>query len=357
MENTQTAGTASSRTSLSPTELAAFCAQIAMILKSGIGISEGISIMLEDTKNPQGRIILTAVLGQVEAGRPLYQALEDTGSFPKYVVDMTEIGETTGRLDDVMDSLSAYYEREEAVARNIKNAVTYPLIMIGMMLLVIAVLLVKVMPIFNQVYRQLGSEMTGFSQGVLHLGAVVGQYAFVILGVLAVLVFGYILLRVTADGKRALARFRSGFFLTRKFYADIASGRFASAMAMALSSGLDVDQALDMVYRLVDNEYFQGKLDACRDYMKQGLTFSDALVKAEVFSGVYARMVTVGFKTGSVDVVMAKLAQRYEQEVDNRMNSVISILEPTLVAVLSIIVGLVLLSVMLPLMGIMSSIG
>lgn len=341
---------------LSLGEISAFCAQIAMIMKSGIPMAEGISIMCEDMKNSEGKAILESIREQVETGEPLYVALGATGKFPKYVVDMTEIGETTGRLDEVMDSLYTYYEREEAIAKSIRNAVTYPLIMVVMMVLVVTVLIVKVLPIFNQVFVQLGSEMTGFSRTVMNLGQLIGRYSFVLIGVVVVLAV-WLIMRKTEGGRKTLQKWNASFFATKKLNAKIASGRFASAMSLMLASGLDTDQSLDMVYKLVDNDYIKEKIAACKQHITDGANFSDALVRADIFTGVYARMVSVGFKTGSVDTVMAKLAERYEEEVDTDIGNIIAVLEPTLVAILSIVVGMILLSVMLPLMGIMSSIG
>lgn len=343
--------------SLSSSELSTFCAQIAMIMKSGISVSEGISIMCEDTKDASGKDFLGQLHKQVEAGSPLFVALEATGKVPKYMVDMVQIGEATGKLDDVTDSLCTYYEREEAIAKNIKSAVTYPLVMIVMMVFVIAVLVVKVMPIFNDVFVQLGSEMTGFSLTVMNLGVVLGRYSYIFIGVAAVLIGAYFIMRSTGAGRDMLQRWKAGFFATKKLNAKIASGRFASAMALMLSSGLDTDQALDMVYKLVDNEYIRAKITLCKNHIDGGASFSDSLVKSDIFTSIYARMVTVGFKTGSVDTVMQKIAERYEEEIDTQIGNIISVIEPTLVAVLSIIVGMILLSVMLPLMGIMSSIG
>lgn len=342
---------------LSHNEIAAFCAQIAMILKAGIPISEGISIMQEDTESSGGKEILSEVNSHLEVGEPFHISLQSTGVFPKYVVDMTEIGETTGRLDEVMDSLYAYYEREDAISKSIRNAVTYPLIMLLMMVVVIGVLIVKVLPIFNQVFVQLGSEMTGFSRGVMNLGQVIGRYSFVLIGIVAVIVIVGLIMRATKGGRQLLQRFNAWFFVTKRLNSKIASGRFASAMSLMMASGLDTDQSLDMTHKLIENQYTRDKIELCQKYIREGSNFSDALVKAELFSGVYAQMVSVGFKTGSVDDVMKKLADRYEQEVDGDISNIIAILEPTLVAILSIVVGMILLSVMLPLMGIMSSIG
>jgi len=226
-----------------------------------------------------------------------------------------------------------------------------------MMLAVIIILIVQVMPIFNDVFQGLGAQMTGFPLAVMNFGQTLGNYGAVIVSVLAVLVVGFVVIRATASGRDALDRFKENFFVTRSLYAKIASGRFASAMSLMLASGMDTDKSLEMVHRLVRTPSVRSKIALCQEKLQNGIKFSDALAEVGMFSGVYARMVSVAFKTGSMDSIMEKLAVRYEEETNTQINNIISIVEPTLVAVLSVIVGVILLSVMLPLMGIMSAIG
>lgn len=342
---------------LLPNELSSFCAQMAMLLKSGTPIAEGIAILYEDNKDEASGVILGRVRDHVEMGEPLFLSLTEADCFPLYMINMVRIGEQSGKLDEVLDSLCAYYDWEESVSQSIRSAVTYPLIMIGMMMLVVVVLVVKVLPVFGDVFRQLGGELSGASQGVMQMGTVLGRYSIGLICLLVVLVLGYLVMRRTKKGARLLAIFQAKFFVTKKLSGAIASGRFASAMALMLSSGLQTDESLALVGDLVDHPILHDKITACQTVVTQGISFSDALVQTGIFTGVYARMVTVAFRTGSVDTVMKKLADSYEREIDNHIDNLISILEPTLVAVLSVIVGMILLSVMLPLLGIMSTIG
>ena len=129
-------------------ELSGFCSQMAMILHSGISPLEGITIMLEDSTSEQEKEILQKILDTLMETADFSLSLKETGLFPSYLVHMVQIGEETGTLDEVMSALGEHYEREDSIAKSIRNAVTYPMIMIGMMLMVILVLLVKVMPIF-----------------------------------------------------------------------------------------------------------------------------------------------------------------------------------------------------------------
>ncbi|MCL2618740.1 MAG: type II secretion system F family protein [Defluviitaleaceae bacterium] len=342
---------------LSSSEIAAFCAQMSMILRSGISISEGVGIMREDADNTAGRDILGVIHGEAELGMPLHMALAKTEKFPDYVIHMVEIGEATGKLENVMESLSVYYEREEAVSRIVRSALAYPLVMISMMMAVIIILIVQVMPIFNDVFQGLGAQMTGFPLAVMNFGQTLGNYSVGIVSALAVAVFGFAILRSTGSGREMLDKFKENFFLTRGLYSKIASGRFASAMSLMLASGMDTDKSLEMVHKLVGTPSVRSKIALCQEKLSQGTRFSDALAEVGMFSGVYARMVSVAFKTGSMDSIMEKLAVRYEEETNTQINNIISIVEPTLVAILSVIVGVILLSVMLPLMGIMSAIG
>jgi len=346
-----------SKRMLSNRELSSFCGQVALILKAGITPSDGMGILLSDSKDTEGKEIISDILKVCVSGESFCNAIKSTNVFPQYVINMVALGEESGNLDVVMESLSTYYEREENIADSIRSAISYPFVMIGMMLLVIVVLLTKVLPIFNQVFIQLGSEMRGASRTLMNIGNNMQKYSIVIIGVLVVFIILFFLATKTKKGKQITSNFLTRFFMTRNFYENIASGRFASGMALTLSSGLDTYQSLDMVAELVENKKMASKITHCKDLIQNGSNFAEAIAGSSIFSNLYAKMISVGFKTGSVDIVMKKIATNYEKETDNKIRSIISILEPTLVIILSFIVGLILLSVILPLMGIMSSIG
>lgn len=327
-------------------ELSFFCNQLAMILSSGISCLEGLLMMMEETENEEEKIILSDIVSFLNEGRNLHEALKETGLFPPYLLQMVKIGEETGKLDDVFASLSYHYQREDSIKNSVLHALTYPAIMTAMMILVILVLLLKVLPIFNQVFIQLGSEMTGFAGLLVSLGNHLSKYLVPVIAVLlliATLAFYF--------GRRYVHHIP---FL-KDVYEKIAACRFASGMALSLSSGLNPDTCLNLVYDLNEDTVFAKKLDICKESMTSGEDLSKALVSAKIFSGLYARMASIGSKSGTMDVVMQQIAESYQEEVDNRINQILAIIEPTLVVVLSLIVGVILLSVMFPLIGIMSA--
>lgn len=342
---------------LSNIELTTFCGQFALILRSGISSLEGLSIMLEDSPKGEGSELLSGMIRKMEETGSFYEAVSSAGVFPPYLCSMVEIGEQSGRLDDVMASLSEHYRREEELAQNIKSAVSYPLVMLGMMIVVIFVLVVKVLPVFNEVFQQLGTGLGGVSGTILSIGNSISRYALVFVLAAVILAVLCLYFTCTSNGRRQIRVFARSFFLTRGLMEKTACSRFASGMYLALSSGLDTEQSLEMVSRLVDHPAVQDKIQKIQHLILEGTSFADAAASTGLFSGIYARMISIGARTGSMDDVMKQISRQYDEEIDTRMTDLVAKLEPTLVAVLSVIVGLILLSVMLPLMGIMSNIG
>ena len=341
-------------TPLSAPEISAFSSQVAMILKAGISSMEGITLMLEDTGDPKERQLLTVIHDTLLETGSFYEGVKASGVFPAYYLEMVKIGEVSGKLDEVMHRLAVHYDREASISQSIRSALLYPCIMIFMMLLVILVILTKVMPVFQQVFRQLGSEMTGFSGAVLHFGNAIRRYSFVLTALLILFVAAVLYFTRTRNGRRRLNHFLTGFSWTRTYTDRLASCRFAGGMALTLSSGMSPEESMDYACMLTDNPRFLEKLERCRQKMAEGEPLSSALVQTDIFSGTCARMASIAARTGTLDEAMQEIADQYQEEVDQRLNSMIGAIEPTLVILLSVIVGMILLSVMLPLTGILA---
>ena len=337
--------------------LAIFCSQIGLILRSGINLYEGVASMAEDADDAQSRQLLEQIGGQLKDHVTLHLALKSTGIFPDYMVNMIDIGEKTGRLEDVMQSLALYYEREDRLKKRIKSAVLYPTVLVAMMAVVIVVLLSRVMPVFEKVFQDLGTSMSGVAVVLMNAGIAASKYSMIILGVLAVLVVALWLYSRTEAGGLAFSRFVARFPMTRRLSQKISSGRFASAFSLMLSSGYDTEEALAVIPSVVPNDYVRQKIAQISEKAASGVSMADAVGKAGIFTGLYSKMVSLGFKTGNNDEVMKKLSAIYEEESEDALSNIVSVLEPALVAVLAIVIGIILISVMLPMIGIMSAIG
>jgi type IV pilus assembly protein PilC len=339
---------------LSPEELSAFSAQMALTVKTGIPLSEAVMILGEDAETAAAKNLFKSILEGLEAGEPLAASLRRTGVFPDYMAQMVEIGEASGRLDQVLDSLSKYYAREDNIAKSIRSAVTYPAIMLAILVAIILILVIKVLPIFNSVFTSLGGELSSFAMVAMNVGSVISRYAVGIIVAVAVVAVVLIVMRATRSGRAAQKRMAHGMF--KKLSLDMATGKFASGISLMLASGLDIDRAIELTLPLMDNGVMHERVSKLKELVEQGKSFSESAVATRVFTGMEARLLLLGFKSGNIDTVMEKIAQDYEDKTDNRLDTLISIIEPTMVAVLCVIVGLILLSAMLPLLAVMSSI-
>ena len=327
-------------------ELSFFCEQLSMVLSSGISAFEGFTLMAEDSENEQERALFSEILSHLENGCSLYESLSNTGYFPAYLLQMVQIGEETGKVDEVFSSLALHYQREHSIRHSIRHALIYPLIMTAMMLLVVLILLTKVMPIFNQVFIQLGSEMTGLAGILVALGDRLSQSIFVVIAFFIVLVSMIYICR-----KRIVHYIP----YTKTLYEKIAACHFASGMALTLGSGLNTIHALELVSQLNEDKDFEAKLLRCKEFFENGEDLSKALLHSRIFTGLYARMASIGEKSGTLEQSMQKIADSYQEDSNQQINQLLSVIEPTLVITLSLIVGVILLSVMFPLIGIMAN--
>ncbi len=338
--------------------ISAFCMEMYLIIRAGISFSEGVGLLRDDEQDSNRRAVLDRLYQQLEIGEPLAAAMRSVEAFPAYVVEMVGIGQNTGHLERVFHALAGYYERMEQLQKSIRNAVTYPAVLLGMMMVVVLVLLVKVLPIFQEVFHQLGAELSPVAKVLMQIGQFLGQYGLVFLLLLvAILIIGAVLLRKDENKDKFI-----DWLLKATEHWEIsqliASSRLADALVMTLSSGMNIDDSLDMVAQLVPSVSTQEKITQCkRDMLLEDMPFAEASLKNGLFAPVYCRMLAVGFRAGSIDVVMEEVARRYAEQVDDKMETMLNRIEPTMVIVMSALVGLILLSVMLPLMSIMTAIG
>lgn len=334
-------------------ELSAFCQQISMILKSGIPLHEGLSLLKEDVADAGLRSVLTIVSDEVSSGKPLPDALDAASSFPNYMVNMIRIGSDAGKLDDVTASLADYYDREDMLRQNIKSSVVYPLTLTLMMLVVMMVFSIKVLPIFDQVFRGLGTTMSPAAQAIMNVGMAASKYSIALLILAALILVGVVFFFKSQRGSAWLTRFSS----TGKLSEKISMARFSSSMSLMLASGLDTEHSLQMTKSVIANQEVRGKVDRCLELIASGTPFVEAVGMVGLYPRMTLRMLSLGFQAGNLDTVMHAIADSAEEEIDATLMRRVALIEPVSVAFLSLIIGVILISVMLPLMSIMSSIG
>ena len=299
-------------------------------------------------------------MGQsLDRGLSLAEAMEEVGVFPEYVRTMVRIGQETGRLDQTMNRLADYYEENDRTFRQIRSAVAYPaMVLILMLLLVVGVLLVKVLPVFDRVYASLGTRLTGPAAGLLYVGTLLE-------GALPVLLAALLILAAVAGVLGLRPAFREKLVsFWRKKYGDrgvagkFNNARFVRALSMGLSSGMDLEASLSLARQVLrEVPDADRRWEECARALEEGVSFADSLERARLMPPAQCRLLQVGMRSGSTDRIMETVADTMMEQAREELEKRISGIEPAMVLVSSLLVGLILLSVMLPLADILSVLG
>ncbi len=342
---------------LPPDETAMFCEQVALLLKSGIALYDGIDALCQNYQSTRYGDRFTRLNETMKRTGSLYESLRELDIFPPYMVQMVKVGEQAGTLERVMQGLSVYYAREAQVRSTVRSAVTYPLLMVVLMAVVVVVLVVQVLPMFSEILNNLGGDLTSASAARMNAGMGAGAFVLILTALILILVLTVAVLLRTQK-RDGVIRFLLRAFRPLRFIADkLSAGRFASVMAMLMGSGFPLDEALKMMSGVMTDKLAKSKVEYVASRVESGESFTDAIEGARIFEPIHGKMIRVGFLAGQTETVMERLAEQYQDEVDDGIRRLVSAIEPTLVAVLSIVIGGILLSVMLPLASLMSSLG
>jgi len=351
-------GRAVRKKALTNTYLSMFCAELSMLLDAGLTVSDSIQIMKEDEPGKDGKALMQVLLDGLEMGKPLSTAMGDSGNFPRYMVHMVGIGEKTGRLVETLSALSEYFERQVRLSITIKNSILYPAILLVMMIVVVLILIVQVLPIFNDIFTRLGAQMSPIAVSFMQFGRWLGDVS-VIIAVVFGVIFVVVLLSVIIPSiRKGLGRVFSNRFGNSGIFGKIASSRFVYAMTLAMASGLDTEEAINSAAAVSGgSKAVDEKHRRCVELLDSQSTLSEALCGAGILSLQDGKMLSIGSRSGKADAAMSEIARRSDLDVRDSIDRIVGRIEPTLVILSSVIVGIILLSVMLPLMGIMSTIG
>ncbi|MEG2000271.1 MAG: type II secretion system F family protein, partial [Evtepia sp.] len=292
---------------LSADRISVFCYQLALMQKAGIGFEESMSLLLSESKSDEEKKLYSLLSKTLNEGASFSNALALTGVFPQYMIRMVEIGQVSGRTEQVFSALSDYYKREASTQSTLRRVVAYPAFMGVLIAVIFLVLLVKVLPVFDGVLRQLGVSLSPFAQALLKFGAS-GR---VIAAIFAVLIAAFVcaaffLLRATGSAS-PLDRF---VFLKNTAAARaLRKSRFASSMSLMLSSGLPLDESLLRTEQLLEQTPLAPKLSLCRTAMESGKSFPDAVEEADILDHFQLGLLRAGFRGGDSDDAMSELSR------------------------------------------------
>lgn len=334
------------------------CMSLSLMLHSGVSAADGLTLMAEDEPEEAVRGLLKDMALESDYGTPLSEVFRKSECFPDYTASMLQVGETSGRTEESLLALSDYYDGRVALAKRLRSALLYPAILLVIMLAVIVVLLVYVLPIFNDVYAQLGSSLTGVAGGLLALGETLGKLMPVLCVVLGLIVLCVALFALSDKLRAKLLAFWRRRFGDRGISGALNTARFASALSMGLHSGLDVEQAIEVSAKILKEvPAAEARCNECLNMLQDGKSLAAAMGESGLLPKADCRLLDVGMRSGAGDLAIERIATRLSDESNEAIENRVGRIEPALVIITSVLVGLILLSVMMPLMNIMTMIG
>lgn len=338
-------------------ETSLFCEQLSMILDSGLTLQEGLEAITEEIDNREFKTAVLKMKEEVSLGESFYRAASSTDIFDSYFLEMIQVGERTGYLDRVMKQCAIYYDRLDSMQNKVKDALFYPTILLFMMVLLMGILVIKILPIFREVLNSMGVDLSLTSITLMEFGQFIARYGLIALVIVVVFVAGFYLYYKVKFKENALSQFLASFPLTRKLMTNIETSKVAYALSLLINSGLNLKDSFSSLHKLINNPKILDKIHACTVKIDEGQDTMEVFVDSNILKPVYTKMLRLGLKSGKLDETMTKVASEYEIESVNSINKFLNAIEPTMMISCVIIVGIILLSVMLPLMSIMSSLG
>lgn len=335
-------------------QLSMFFHEVSLLLHTGLTARDSVMLLSENT----GSDFLKELSQEMALGRTLPEVMRASSRFPDYAVGLAEAGERFYRLEETFQLLSSHYDDCERFDRRLRSVLLYPVITLTLMLVVITALLCKVLPAFQEAYASLGERLNFLYGGMLTLGHWLNDNLTSLLLILAVVALLVILFAVNRPFRLLLLR------LWRRLRGDKGVSRqrndacLAQAMAMGMRSGLSLADSLSLAGGLqCDIPAAQKRYQSCLEQLQNGKEPAQALQETGVLPASCCRLLALGIRDGAASLAMEEIARRLTEDSELAFEECFSHVEPTLVLVTSLIVGLLLLSFMLPLMNIMSAIG
>lgn len=339
-------------------ETGSVCQSLAYLMHSGISGASALALIAEDEPGEKVKEIFRGMSASADEGFSLSEVFRNSGRFEDYVCEMISVGEKTGRVEEALDSLGTACARRASLDRQLRSALVYPAVLLLIMLAVVAVLLIYVLPIFDQVYSQLGSGLTGVAGSLLGLGKALKSVLPLVILFFAAVIAALVLFSVVPSFRDKVLDLFWKAGKDRGVAAKISTARFAQGLSMCVCSGLSADEAVMISASLPGNDGpVASRAAKCQELLNDGSSLSSALRDSGLLPAAESRMLEAGITGGSGDLAVERISERLTDESNAAIADSVAGIEPAVVVITSLMVGLVILSVMLPLISIMGSIG
>ena len=342
-----------SRKKVKSADLSVASRQLATMLAAGLSLLRALTVLAEQTPSEVLRTTLRTVRSDVEAGESLSNSMaKHPKAFSTFYVSMVTVGEEAGILDRVLAQLATSLERTVAVRRKVRSAMTYPVVVIAMVSIVIAAMLLFVVPVFANIYKDLDGTLPLPTRILVGVSSAMTNYFPHLLIGFGVTIWGLRRYVRTARGRHAFDALKLRIPIIGPILGKAALARLASTLAVLIRAGVPILDAIDIVKVTVGNALFADALEDAQNGVRNGDSLAEPLRRHAVVPPMVAQMISVGEETGAVDDLLTRVGEFYELEVETAVDALASVIEPVMIAVMGLVIGSMVLALYLPMFNV-----
>ena len=338
-------------------DISVFSRQLASMLSAGFNISEALSIFSEETYSKSLKKNMKSIKEDLEKGNSFYDSISKYKNiYPSFYIEMINVGEQSGTLDDILENMSKYYLKEFKIKRSFKSAMVYPAILLVTSISIFFYLELNVIPMFKDTFKSLGQDLPVYSMMLMNFSKFLSENIFAIVILLSAFVF--LICRVVniEKVKIFIDKVKISMPIIGDLYKKILGARFTRCFGILQKSGINLVNSIDMLSKVVDNSYVKQELKCVLVDIRKGNSIAETIGKIDIFTQFAISMIALGEQAGNLEDMMLLAADIYDDDIDDILSKVISSIEPVMIVILSIIVGTVVISVMVPMLKIMQSV-
>ena len=338
-------------------DIAVFCRQFYVMLDSGLSIGKALNILIEQCEKPKIREALIGVNGELKRGETLASSMRKRKDvFPNLLTSMIDAGERSGNLDIILKRMAEYYEKETKIRGKIKSAMIYPIVLGVVAIIAITFILTFVMPTFVQMFEENNVDLPMSTKMVLETSKVLGKYGIIIFLILvtAIILLGKYL--KSEEGQYKLSSINLKIPVIKKLTQKIIVSRFTRTMGIVSSSGMSLVTSIEIVASVVGNKIAEKELLKVKEKVLKGEGLGDSIMNIKIFPPMLASMVKIGEEAGSLDSILDKTADFYDDELEREIKTATALIEPSMIVLMGIIIGFLLISILTPMFKMYNSI-
>lgn len=336
-------------------DLVVFSRQLATMVDAGIPLVSALDILGEQIENKAFGSIVLRIRSDIETGSSLSDAISKHRKiFSTLFVSMVKAGESSGMLDDILDRLAAYLEKTSALQKKISSALIYPAVVSGMALLITLVLLIKVIPVFKDIFSGFGAALPTPTLVLIAISDALRKYFLIMAAVIAAIVFLISKYINTEKGRLQYDSLLLRMPIFGVLFKKVAISKFTRTLSTLIKSGVPILNSLDIVGKTSGNKAIELAVETVRNNVREGESIADPLARSKLFPPMVVRMISVGEQSGQLEKMLAKIADFYDEQVDSAVSGLTSLIEPLIIAFLGIVIGTIVICMFMPIFKIAS---